>query len=119
MDESGHTGNGQIWYAGKEGNDWNVMGELDPTVDSVEKHFQFSVDKQGNLYFSNMDIYCARHDHGVYEAPEKLPLSSEPDQRMEHAAVADIDFRRPDLPLPDVLVPRLKLSHQEESGKEI
>lgn len=73
FDESGHTGNGQIWYAEKKGDDWNVVGELDPTVDSVEKHFQFSVDRGGNLYFSNTDIYCARYDYGVYEAPEKLP----------------------------------------------
>lgn len=41
------------------------------------------------------------------------------EERMEYPAVKDVDLRGFDLPLADVLVPRLKLPDDESVGKEV
>jgi ankyrin repeat protein len=79
-------GNERIWFADRTASGWSAPQPLDPNVNSVDKHWEFSVDRQGNLYFGGQaadslgrqDIYLARFSGGKYEKPVNLgaPVNS-------------------------------------------
>jgi len=76
----------KIWYADRTLAGWSEPRPLDPNVNSVDMHWEFSLDKEGNLYFGGQppdslgqgDIYLARFNNGKYEKPVNLgaPISS-------------------------------------------
>ena len=65
----------RIWVADRLENGWGEPRELDPRVNSVSKHFQFSLDREGNVFFGGdgADIYIAEWRDGAYLAPARLP----------------------------------------------
>jgi len=73
-------GKERIWYMEKSNGDWADPKPLDPVVNDFPMHWQFSLDRQGNLYFPGNaaeglgldDIYCARFVDGKYLRPENL-----------------------------------------------
>jgi len=92
------TGNERIWYADRTPDGWSEPKPLDPNVNSINKHWEFSLDREGNVYFAGQapdsrglqDIYLARFSGGKYEKPVNLggPINS--------AAVDDTPFIAPD-----------------------
>jgi len=91
-------GNERIWYADRTPDGWSEPRPLDPNVNSINKHWEFSLDREGNVYFAGQapdslglqDIYLARFSGGKYEKPVNLgePINS--------AAVDDTPFIAPD-----------------------
>jgi len=72
-----------IWLVEKGDGGWAEPRPFDPVVNSVAMHWQFSMDKRGDVYLSaDGGIRCARFESGRYLAPELLP---EP-IRVEHSA---------------------------------
>jgi ankyrin repeat protein len=79
-------GSEKIWYADRTAAGWSRPQPLDPNVNSVSKHWEFSLDREGNVYFAGLapdslgmgDIYLARFKDGKYEKPVNLgaPISS-------------------------------------------
>ena len=75
-----------IWYADRAPNGWSEPRPLDPVVNAHNMHWEFSLDKEGNLYFGGQspdslgssDIYLARFAGGKYDKPVNLgaPVSS-------------------------------------------
>lgn len=88
----------RIWFADRTRTGWAPPRPLDPGVNAVDKHWQFSLDLEGNLYFAGRppdsrgasDIYLARFAGGRYEKPANLgdPLNT--------AGVDDTPFIAPD-----------------------
>jgi len=80
------TGSEKIWFADRTPSGWSEPKPLDPDVNSVNKHWEFSLDRAGNLYFGGQapdslglqDIYLARYSSGKYEKPVNLgkPVNS-------------------------------------------
>jgi Tol biopolymer transport system component len=76
----------RIWFAERTGAGWSEPRPLDPNVNSVDKHWEFSLDREGNVYFGGQaadsfgmqDIYLARFSGGKYERPVNLgaPINS-------------------------------------------
>ena len=70
----------RIWFADRTTGGWSEPRPIDATVNDQQMHWQFSLDKQGNLYFASSgsgglgmdDIYCARFVDGKYEKPVNL-----------------------------------------------
>jgi len=91
-------GNERIWYADRAPAGWAEPRALDPHVNSVDKHWQFSLDRKGDLYFAGRppdsrglsDIYAARFAGGAYEKPVNLgdPINT--------AGIDDTPFIAPD-----------------------
>ncbi len=85
----GETGSGseRIWSVRRTANGWSEPRPLDPNVNSLHKHWEFSLDLAGNVYFAGNspgglgmnDIYEARITKGGYEKPVNLgrPVNSE------------------------------------------
>jgi ankyrin repeat protein/Tol biopolymer transport system component len=79
-------GSEKIWYAERKPDGWSEPRPLDPAVNSVNKHWEFSLDRKGNVYFAGQgpdsrgrqDIYLARLSGGKYEKPVNLgePINS-------------------------------------------
>jgi ankyrin repeat protein len=73
-DES-QNGSEKIWYVDRTAGGWSEPKPLDPNVNSVDKHWEFSLDRKGNVYFAGQgadtrglgDIYMCRHVDGKYE----------------------------------------------------
>jgi hypothetical protein len=64
----------EIWFVERTPDGWSEPRSFDPIVNSVPMHWQFSMDRQGNVYLSGGGgIRCARSENGRYLAPEKLP----------------------------------------------
>jgi hypothetical protein len=67
----------EIWFVERTPNGWSEPRALDPIVNSVPMHWQFSLDRHGHVYLSAGGdiggIACARFEDGRYLAPEKLP----------------------------------------------
>jgi hypothetical protein len=69
-----------IWYMERQGDGWTETRPVDDAVNSLPHHWQFSVDKDYNLYFSTAiaggqgknDIYCSQYLDGRYQAPKNL-----------------------------------------------
>jgi len=84
----GETGSGpeRIWFADRKAGGWSEPRPLDPEVNKHNMHWEFSLDRQGNLYFAGQsadsrgvsDIYLARFAGGKYENPVNLgePINS-------------------------------------------
>jgi ankyrin repeat protein len=62
-----------IWYVEKHCENWMGPKPFDSVVNSSPMHWQFSLDKNGDVYFSSDKIYRARFVDGRYENPELLP----------------------------------------------
>ncbi len=96
----GETRNGseKIWYADRTSTGWSEPRPLDPNVNSVDKHWQFSLDGRQNVYFAGRapgglgatDIYLARFTGDGYEKPVNVgaPINS--------AGIDDTPFLGPD-----------------------
>jgi len=79
-------GSEKIWHADRTPAGWTQPQPLDPNVNSVNKHWEFSVDKGGNVYFGGQapdsrgmgDIYLSRLSGGKYDKPVNLgePINS-------------------------------------------
>jgi len=69
-----------IWFWQRAGSEWSNPQPLDPIINDLRQHWQFSLDRQGNLYFASRtadcrggdDIYCSRLVGGQYQAPINL-----------------------------------------------
>jgi ankyrin repeat protein len=91
-------GTEKIWYADRATAGWSEPLPLDSNVNSVTKHWEFSLDRKGNVYFAGQapdslglqDIYLARFSGGKYERPVNVgePINS--------AALEDTPFIAPD-----------------------
>ena len=92
------SGTEKIWYADRTPSGWSEPRPMDPNVNSIDKHWEFSLDRKGNVYFAGRapdslgmsDIYWARFSGGKYEKPVNVgaPINS--------AAVEDTPFIAPD-----------------------
>jgi len=73
-------GSEKIWCIDRTASGWAEPKPLDPGVNAVDKHWQFSLDLKGNLYFAGRppdsrgasDIYLARFAGGAYAKPVNL-----------------------------------------------
>ena len=91
-------GSEKIWCADRTSSGWSEPRPLDPNVNSVNKHWEFSLDRKENVYFAGQppdsrglqDIYLARFSGGKYEKPVNL------DEPINSAAVEDTPFIAPD-----------------------
>ena len=63
----------EIWYFTRNGEEWTRPEPLDSVINSISMHWQFSLDRIGNVYFSGNSILCARFVDGEYLPPEPLP----------------------------------------------
>jgi ketosteroid isomerase-like protein len=79
-------GSEKIWFANRTATGWSTPQPLDPNVNSVDKHWEFSLDRGGNVYFGGQaadslgtqDIYLARFSGEKYEKPVNMgkPINS-------------------------------------------
>jgi ankyrin repeat protein len=91
-------GSEKIWSVDRTAAGWAEPKPLDPAVNAVDKHWQFSLDLKGNLYFAGRppdsrgasDIYLARFAAGAYAKPVNLgdPINT--------AEIDDAPFIAPD-----------------------
>jgi len=80
------TGKENIWVWDKDPAGWSNPRPLDAAVNDLPHHWQFSVDREGSVYFSTNvpgslgqgDIYIARLAGGRYQRPENVgaPVNS-------------------------------------------
>ena len=80
------AGSEKIWCADRTSAGWSDPRPLDPNVNSMHMHWEFSLDREGNLYFAGQspdslglqDIYLARFSGGKYETPVNVgePINS-------------------------------------------
>lgn len=73
------TENETIWYLEKKTNGWSEPRLLTSVLDSFKMHWQFSVDKEENLYFGgetgpdeSSEIYFSKYENDKYQKPVKL-----------------------------------------------
>lgn len=88
----------RIWHTDRTGSGWSEPEPLDPNVNAVDKHWQFSLDREGALYFAGRppdsrgmsDVYVAHPSGGAYEKPVNLgdPVNT--------AGIDDTPFIAPD-----------------------
>lgn len=83
---AGIVDNEALWFVERTSGGWSEPRSLDPIVNSVAMHWQFAVDRDGNVYLSgDGGIRCARFENGRYLAPELLPapvnLPQKPEDR--------------------------------------
>jgi len=79
-------GSEKIWFTDRTAAGWSEPRPLDPNVNSMNMHWEFSLDREGNVYFAGQapdsrglgDIYLARFSGGKYEKPVNLgePINS-------------------------------------------
>jgi ankyrin repeat protein len=79
-------GSEKIWYADRTPAGWSEPQPLDSDVNSMNMHWEFSLDRERNVYFAGQspdsrglqDIYLARFKGGKYEKPVNLgePINS-------------------------------------------
>ena len=70
-------GSEKIWFADRTPAGWSEPRPLDPSVNSMNMHWEFSLDRARNLYFAGQapdslgmqDIYLARFVNGKYDKP--------------------------------------------------
>lgn len=88
----------KIWFVDRTPGGWSEPKPLDANVNAVDKHWQFSSDRKGDLYFAGRppdsrgmsDIYVAHPSGGAYEKPVNLgdPINT--------AGIDDTPFIAPD-----------------------
>ncbi len=77
LPEESAAGSEKIWFADRTATGWAPPRPLDRVVNEQNMHWEFSMDKAGNLYFAGQapdglgmnDIYLARFVDGKYEKP--------------------------------------------------
>jgi hypothetical protein len=79
-------GSEKIWFADRTPDGWSEPKPLDPNVNSMHMHWEFSLDLERNVYFAGNspgglgmnDITMARFTKGGYEKPVNLgaPVNS-------------------------------------------
>jgi ketosteroid isomerase-like protein len=92
------NGSEKIWFVDRTPGGWSEPRPLDPNVNSQHMHWEFSLDRAGNVYFAGnspgglgrSDIYTARLAQGRYEKPVNLggPINT--------AEIDDTPFVAPD-----------------------
>jgi Tol biopolymer transport system component len=73
-------GKENIWYVERTAKGWSDPSPVDQVINQMNMHWQFSVDKNGNIYFASdnaggfgmQDIYCSKLVQGKYQIPENL-----------------------------------------------
>ncbi len=78
--------NERIWFADRTRDGWSEPRPIDAAVNEHNMHWEFSLDREGNLYFGGggtdsrgmSDIFLARFVGGKYERPVNLgdPINS-------------------------------------------
>jgi ankyrin repeat protein len=76
----GKPGKENIWEWNKSEGTWGHPRRLDEVINNNSLHWQFGVDRKGNIYltlnipgsFGESDIYCSRLANGRYLTPENL-----------------------------------------------
>lgn len=70
----------RIWYSKRENDSWGEPKVINKTVYSHPTHWQFTLTKNDDLYFTseingdeNQDIYVSRYINHNYENPVRLP----------------------------------------------
>ena len=87
--ESGHPGE-RIWYVDRVEGGWSGPILIEGGPNELEKHWQFSVAANGNIYFNSGapggmgsgDLYFSRYQDGEWMTPENLgaPINTEYDE---------------------------------------
>ena len=79
INASKKTENEKIYYVERNSDSWSKPKLLTPVLDSFKIHWQFSLDREDNLYFGGKsssdesgEIYFSRYEKGKYRNPEKL-----------------------------------------------
>ena len=84
MGKGGQPGGEKIWVMERENDNWSEPKPLLPVINSLKIHWQFSVDRKGNLYFgvwkvdpligstTDFNIYYSKYENREYGKPEKL-----------------------------------------------
>jgi ankyrin repeat protein len=80
--KGGPGGKENIWVMERQGAGWFDPQPLPPVINSMNMHWQVSVDLRGNLYFGAreeggqgfglQDIYWSKFENGTYAKPENL-----------------------------------------------
>jgi ankyrin repeat protein len=108
----------RIWAMDRTDEGWAEPRPLDPVINDMQMHWQFSVDGKGSLYFSSTspdgfgggDVYFSRFEDGHYLKPENCGtgINTEQDEGtpfiapgggyllFERSLDLYISFRRPD-----------------------
>jgi ankyrin repeat protein len=86
----------RIWFADRAADGWSDGQPLDAGVNEHDMHWEFSLDRQGNLYFGGQapdsrgqgDIYMARFSGGKYEKPVNVgkPINTEDRENTPYVA---------------------------------
>jgi ankyrin repeat protein/glyoxylase-like metal-dependent hydrolase (beta-lactamase superfamily II) len=85
-----------IWFMERQGDGWSEAWPVDTAVNNLPHHWQFSLDKDYNLYFATTiaggqgknDLYCSRYIDGHYQEPRNLgaPVNSAGGEEMPFIA---------------------------------
>ena len=64
----------EYWFLERTDTGWSEARSVGPAVNRIGVHWPCSVDRDGNLYFSEFsrNMYCSRLIEGVYQEPELL-----------------------------------------------
>lgn len=64
----------EYWYMERTDSDWSEPVSVGESVNKIGVHWPCSVDKNGNLYFSEFSekMYCSRYVAGDYQKPIRL-----------------------------------------------
>jgi ankyrin repeat protein len=69
----GGEGKERIWSSRRQGDSWGEPEPFDETVNSLPIHWQFSFDRQGNLYCGQWGtMYFVGHSDGKFAKPKQL-----------------------------------------------
>ena len=92
----GRSNGEHIWFVERRGDGWSEARPVDATVNDLPQHWQFSVDKDYNLFFSTTtaggqgknDIYCSTYVNGRYQSPKNLggPVNTAGSEQMPFIA---------------------------------
>ena len=87
--DSGHPGE-RIWYVDRAEGGWSEPTLIEGGPNELDKHWQFSVAANGNIYFNSGapggmgagDLYLSRYRDGEWMTPENLgaPVNTEYDE---------------------------------------
>jgi len=77
-----------IWYCDRTESGWSDPKPVSQAINQMSMHWQFSLDKKGNLYFASdnatghgmQDIYCSAFTDGEYGTPENLGVNINSDE---------------------------------------
>jgi hypothetical protein len=74
-DEPGMDTDEGIWVSHRDGDGWTAPEELDQRLNANSMHWQFSLDRAGNLYFCGQgaDLYRVEWRGGHFLDPVRLP----------------------------------------------